>query len=69
MQVVMNKCFILNPEKNMSHIRLVVLEKNAKTANSDAPQFRKNTSSSWRPLSGFWKLFDWNSFRKPETDL
>jgi len=29
MQVVMNKCFILNPEKNLAQIRLVVFEKNA----------------------------------------
>jgi len=31
MQVVMNKCFLLNPDKNLVHIRLVVFEKNAKT--------------------------------------
>jgi len=30
MQVVMNKCFLLNPE-NFAQIRLVVYEKNAKT--------------------------------------
>jgi len=30
MQVVMNKCFHLNPEKNLAQIRLVVFEKNAK---------------------------------------
>jgi len=29
MQVVMNKCFLLNPEKNMVQISLVVFEKNA----------------------------------------
>jgi len=29
MQVVMNKCFLPNPEKNLSQIRLVVFEKNA----------------------------------------
>jgi len=29
MQVVMNKCFLKNPEKNLSHIRFVVFEKNA----------------------------------------
>jgi len=28
----MNKCFLLNPEKKLAHIRLVVLEKNAKNA-------------------------------------
>jgi len=31
MQVVMNKCFLLNPENNLAQIRLVVFEKNAKT--------------------------------------
>jgi len=29
MQVVINKCFFLNPEKNLVQIRLVVFEKNA----------------------------------------
>jgi len=28
----MNKRFLLNPEKNLAQIRLVVFEKNAKTA-------------------------------------
>jgi len=31
MQVVMNKCFLLNPEKK-AQIHLVVFEKNTKTA-------------------------------------
>jgi len=31
MQVVMNKCFLLNPEKNLVQIRLVVFE-NTKNA-------------------------------------
>jgi len=37
MQVVMNKCFLLNPEKNLTQICLVVFEKNAKkrTFNSE----------------------------------
>jgi len=30
--VVMNKCFLLNPEKNLAQTGLVVFEKNAKTA-------------------------------------
>jgi len=30
MQIVMNKCFLLNPEKNSAQIRLVVLEKKCK---------------------------------------
>jgi len=29
-QVVMSKCFLLNPKKNLAQIRLVVFEKNAK---------------------------------------
>jgi len=29
MQVVMNKCFFLNPKKNLAQIRLVVFMKNA----------------------------------------
>jgi len=29
MQVVINKCFVLNREKNLAQIRLVVFEKNA----------------------------------------
>jgi len=32
MQVVLNKCFLLNPQKNLALIRLVVFEKNAKNA-------------------------------------
>jgi len=32
MQVVMNKCFLINPEKNLAQIRLVVFKKNAKNA-------------------------------------
>jgi len=31
MQVVMNKCFLLNPVKNLVLIRLVIFEKIAKT--------------------------------------
>jgi len=30
MQVVINKCFLLNPEKKLAQIDLVVFEKNAK---------------------------------------
>jgi len=32
MQIVMNKCFLLNSEKNLVRIRLTVFEKNAKNA-------------------------------------
>jgi len=41
MQVVMNKCFLLNPEKNLVQIRLVVFEKNAK----NTPLIPKNDVS------------------------
>jgi len=41
MQVVMNKCFLLNPKK-LEYIRLVVFEKNVKPLKSDTLQFRKN---------------------------
>jgi len=30
MQVAMNTCFLLNPEKKLAQIRLVVFKKNAK---------------------------------------
>jgi len=29
MQVIMNKCFLLNPKKNFAQIRHIVFEKNA----------------------------------------
>jgi len=32
MQVVIDKCFLLNPEKKLAQIRIVVFKKNAKTA-------------------------------------
>jgi len=32
MQIVMNKCFLLIPEKNLAQIRLVVFKKSAKNA-------------------------------------
>jgi len=38
----MNKCFLLNPQKKLAQIHLVVSETNVKTAESDALQFRKN---------------------------
>jgi len=40
----MNKCFLLNTEKNLTHIRLVVFEKNAKNAHFNSKikvHFRK----------------------------
>jgi len=42
MQVGLNKCFLLNPEKNLAQIRLIVFEKNVKPLNSDELQFQKN---------------------------
>jgi len=41
-QVVMIKCFLLNPEKNFAQTHAVVFEKNAKLLNSDTLQFPKN---------------------------
>jgi len=38
----MKKYFLLNPEKKLVQIRLVVFEKNAKPLNSDASKFQKN---------------------------
>jgi len=34
-QIVMNKCILLNLEKNLAQIRLVVFEKNAKNVYFD----------------------------------
>jgi len=34
----MNKCFLVNPEKKLAHIHIVVFDKNAK----DAPTLPKN---------------------------
>jgi len=48
MQVVMNKCFLLNSEKNLVQICLVVFEKNAKNTHFNS----KNdvTEPKARPL-------------------
>jgi len=55
MQVVMYKCFLLNPEKNLAQIRIVIFEKNA-------PLIPKNDvtepNSSWN-----------HGFRMPEIVL
>jgi len=45
MQVVLNKCFAVNPEKNLAQSRLIAFEKNAKTTNFN---FEKMTSPSRR---------------------
>jgi len=48
MQVVMNKCFLLNPEKEMAQLRLVVWEKRKKTHLS----FRKMTpETDFQPVN------------------
>jgi len=39
MQVVMNKCFHLNPEKNLAQIRLAVFEKNTKNAHFNSEKW------------------------------
>jgi len=44
-QVVINKCFLLNPEKKLAQIRFVVFEKNAKKR---ALLFQKMASPSRR---------------------
>jgi len=35
MQVAMNKCFILNPERKLAQIRVVVFEENKTNAHFD----------------------------------
>jgi len=40
MQVVINKCFPLNPEKNLTEIRLVIFEKNEKNAHFNSEKWR-----------------------------
>jgi len=40
MQIVMNKCFLLNPEKKLAQIRLVVFEKKAKKAHFISKKWR-----------------------------
>jgi len=43
MQVVMNKCFLLNPVKILAQIRLVVFEKNAKKLTFNFSTFSYST--------------------------
>jgi len=54
MEVVMNKCFLLNSEKKLAQIRLVVFKKNA-------PLIPKNYVN--KPKARRLKI----SFRLPET--
>jgi len=42
MQLVMNKCFLLNPEKNLAQIRLVDFEKNAHFNSEKCRGFRNH---------------------------
>jgi len=39
MQVVISNCFLLNSEKNLSQIRLVVFEKSAKNAHCNSEKW------------------------------
>jgi len=77
MQVVRKKCFLLNPEKNLAQIRLVVFEKIEKNASlipkNDVTEpkarllkepVKKLLTSSRTVLS-----FGSHDFRKPETVL
>jgi len=64
MQVVMNKCFLLNPEKkNLAQIRFVVFEKNSK----NAPLIPTNNITE--PKAGQFQAFENHGFWKPETDF
>jgi len=40
MQIIMNKCFLLNSEKKLAQNRLVVFEKNAKNAHFNSEKWR-----------------------------
>jgi len=42
MQIVMNKCFLLNPEKNCGADPSCNFRENAKLLNADALQFQKS---------------------------
>jgi len=42
MQVVMNKCFLLNPEKKLVQICLIIFKKNTKTTNFNTLQIQQN---------------------------
>jgi len=63
MQVVMNKYFLLNPEKKLAQIRLIVFEKNAPlipTNDVTEPKIRR---------LGYSNIQRNHGFRKPETDF
>jgi len=56
MQVVMNKCFLLNPEKNWRRSVLSFLGKTQKPLNFNALQFQKNDITE--PNSCFQVIVD-----------
>jgi len=67
MQVVMNKCFLLNPEKKMAQIRLVVFEINAPLIPKNdvtEPKDRRLGYSNYQ-LKSFNRLKSVSDFRKP----
>jgi len=59
MHVVLNNCFLLNPEKKLAQIRLAVFEKKAKIAhfNFEMAHFKTMVSGSLKTVvSGNLKL-------------
>jgi len=61
MQVVMNKYFLLNPEKELAQIRLV-FEKNAKTIQFRCSTILKKMTSSSQRLGYFNNLLNCKAF-------
>jgi len=76
MQVVMNMCFLLNPDKNLAQIRLVVSRKTQKrTFNSQndvtEPKVKRlgysnNQLKSCQQLKGQFQVFENHGLQKPE---
>jgi len=63
MQVVMNDCFLLRPEKNLTQIHLVFFGKKKKKNNSEVLQIpKKMMSSSWR-LGYSNNQFNWEQIK------
>jgi len=76
----MNKCFLLNPEKNFAQIRLVVFDKNAKNASlipkNDVTEpkdkrlgYSNNQSKNCKQLKHQFQASENHAFQKPETDF
>jgi len=61
MLVVINKCFLLNPERNLAQIRLVVFEKNAKNVHFNS----KKMTSVFGIKDAFFCVF----LENDKTDL